>query len=494
MERVCKSLKSRIQTAYRASQIIKSGMTIAMSGFTVVGYPQAVPLALADSGHATELTLLVSASAGDQIDGTMSRAGIVSRRYPFQNHKDMRRFINKGDIKFQDMHLSDFARLINQGRCPEIDVAVIECVAVTEDGIIPPASVGASDAFVRAAKRVILEVNHSIPLEFAGLHDIYEVGKPPYARPIPILSAGDRIGTPFIPCPPEKIAAIILTNDPDQTPKFREIDENSRKVGQNVVQFLKDEICAGRLPGELPPIQSGLGSVGNAILFSLAESGFSDLSLYTEVMQDGGLKMIENGVLGCVSSTALSLSEMSREKFYDELSYFKEKIILRPQEISNHPEVIRRLGVIAINTPIEADIYGNVNSTHVMGTSMMNGVGGSGDFTRNSGMNIYTTDSRAKGGLISCIVPMVSHVDQTEHDVHVIITEQGVADLRWKCPQERAELIIENCAHPEYRPLLRDYLEEAKKVSLGQHTPHDLRQALSWHQRYLETGSMMPGK
>ena len=85
---------------------------------------------------------------------------------------------------------------------------------------------------------------------------------------------------------------------------------------------------------------------------------------------------------------------------------------------------------------------------------------------------------------------MVSHVDQTEHDVQIVITEQGIADLRWKTPCERAELLIENCAHPDYRAQLREYLAHARAVSPGKHTPHDLNQALSWHQRYLDTGTM----
>ncbi|TKI78799.1 acetyl-CoA hydrolase, partial [Bacillus wiedmannii] len=103
------------------------------------------------------------------------------------------------------------------------------------------------------------------------------------------------------------------------------------------------------------------------------------------------------------------------------------------------------------NTALELDIYGNVNSTHVLGTKMMNGIGGSGDFARNARLAIFVTKSIAKGGNISSIVPFVSHVDHTEHDVDVIVTEQGYADLRGLAPRERVELIIENCVHPMYR-------------------------------------------
>ena len=167
------------------------------------------------------------------------------------------------------------------------------------------------------------------------------------------------------------------------------------------------------------------------------------------------------------------------------------KIILRPQEISNHPAVVRRPGIIAMNTAIEFDIFGHVNSTHVMGSRMMNGIGGSGDFTRNGYITIFCTSSLAKGGRISSVVPMVSHVDHTEHDVHIFCTEQGIADVRGLDPVARAKAIIENCAHPKYRPLLRDYLQRAIAQN-GQHIPMILSEALSWHERFLRTGDMYP--
>ena len=82
-----------------------------------------------------------------------------------------------------------------------------------------------------------------------------------------------------------------------------------------------------------------------------------------------------------------------------DMASYREQIVLRPQEISNHPEIIRRLGVIAMNGMIEADIYGNVNSTHVMGSRIQNGIGGSGDFARNGYLSILhgALDRRKKG-------------------------------------------------------------------------------------------------
>lgn len=490
MERVASSLKNKLMSAQEAAQFVKTGMVVAVSGFTSVSYPKAVPEALAASGHARDLTICVGAAVGDEIDGALVRAGLVSRRFGHQSNSDLRKAINNGSVLFSDIHISHLPTNMNQRAGLDIDVAIVECTAVTEEGLYFGASGGSADAAVRNADKVIVEVNETLPMGLVGMHDIFEVGLPPHARIIPITKPDDRIGTPFMPCPPEKIAAIVMTDKEEPPQKFKPITPATEKIGENVVKFLKGEIAAGRLPEDPGPIQSGVGSVGNAVLSSLASGGFRGLSMYTEVMQDSAFNLIEEGVFKFISTSSVALASENRKRFYENIDSFHDKIIIRPNEISNHPEVIRRLGVIALNTPIEVDIYGNVNSTHIMGTKMMNGLGGSGDFARNARISIFATESVAKGGLISCIVPMVSHVDQTEHDVAVIVTEQGIADLRWKTPNERAELLIENCAHPDYRPLLREYYEHALKIAAGKHTPHDLTQALSWHQRFLDTGSM----
>lgn len=439
-------------SAQEAAQFVKTGMVVAVSGFTSVSYPKAVPEALAASGHARDLTICVGAAVGDEIDGALVRAGLVSRRFGHQSNSDLRKAINNGSVLFSDIHISHLPTNMNQRAGLDIDVAIVECTAVTEEGLYFGASGGSADAAVRNADKVIVEVNETLPMGLVGMHDIFEVGLPPHARIIPITKPDDRIGTPFMPCPPEKIAAIVMTDKEEPPQKFKPITPATEKIGENVVKFLKGEIAAGRLPEDPGPIQSGVGSVGNAVLSSLASGGFRGLSMYTEVMQDSAFNLIEEGVFKFISTSSVALASENRKRFYENIDSFHDKIIIRPNEISNHPEVIRRLGVIALNTPIEVDIYGNVNSTHIMGTKMMNGLGGSGDFARNARISIFATESVAKGGLISCIVPMVSHVDQTEHDVAVVVTEQGVADLRWKTPNERAELLIENCAHPDYRP------------------------------------------
>ena len=483
MDRICAPLRGKVMSAAEAAALIGPNAVVGCSGFTLVGDPKAVPLEIAKQGKAAGMTLLTGASVGDDLDGALVRSGLLAHRYPYQSNKNLREAINTGKTAYSDMYLSQMPLYLNRGGLP-IDYAVVECIAVTEEGIVPSAAVGATDSFVRNARHIILEVNHALPMGLYGMHDIYETD----GNPIPVQDVGDRIGSSTIPCDFDKVIAVVVTDDPGTPPVFKQPDEVSLAIAEHIVRFLKSEVKAGRQPASLNPLQSGVGSVANAVMAGLGKGGFTGLRMYTEVLQDSAFQLIEDGSMVQASTTAVSLSKAAADRFYQNIDQFRKKIVIRPQEISNNPEIIRRLGLISMNTPIECDIYGNVNSTHVMGTKMMNGIGGSGDFARNAGLTIFATGSLAKGGKISCIVPMCAHVDHTEHDVHVIVTEQGLADLRWKSPRERAELIIENCAHPKYRPLLREYFQDARK--LGGHTPHDLSKALSWHLNYIENGTM----
>lgn len=489
----CKELESKVMTAQEAAKIFENDMVVGASGFTPAGYPKAVPIELAkraENGEEIGITLITGASVGPELDKELAVSGVMKRRFPYQTTNECRNAINEGKIKYQDMHLSHVPQWVKYGYFGEMDIAIVEAVAITEDGgIVPSTSIGNSATFIENAKKVIVEINTSQPAELEGIHDIYLPQAPPNREPIPLVSVSQRIGTTYIPCDKEKIAAIVFTDISDSTRAVAPIDDTSRKMAQNLIKFLKEEVRLGRLPENLLPLQSGVGSVANAVLGGLCDSDFENLEVYSEVLQDSVLDLINANKVKFSSGTSITLSPHRLPGFYEEFDKYKDKMILRPQEISNHPEVARRLGVIAMNTAIEVDIYGNVNSTHIMGSRMMNGIGGSGDFTRNAYLSIFTTESIAKNGDISSIVPMVSHHDHTEHDVMVIVTEQGVADLRGLSPQERAEAIIENCAHPDYKEKLRDYYNRAKEGKF-KHTPHLLKEALSWHEKFLETGNM----
>ncbi|WP_114800679.1 acetyl-CoA hydrolase/transferase family protein [Moraxella canis] len=495
-------LREKVMSADEAAQFVQNGMMLAITGFTGAGYPKALPTAIANKAKAAHekgekftVGMVTGASTAPECDGVLAEAKALHFRSPFQSDPTLRNGINAGEIAYQDMHLSHVEQQMRQGFYGKFDIAIVEATTITENGeLIFAMGIGHGVEAVKNADKLIIEINAALSPGLEGMHDIYgDVGLPPHRKPIPIVGAFDRVGTPGLAIDPDKVLAIVMTDSGDRNSKFAEPDDVSKRIAAQVIDFLDHEVKAGRLPKSLLPLQSGVGNVANAVMAGLLDAPFDDLEGYTEVLQDGMLDLILAKKMKTASATALSFSPDALARFNENIEFLKDKIILRPMEISNNPEVIRRLGVIGMNSMIEADIYGNVNSTHVMGTRMMNGIGGSGDFTRNGFFSFYVSPSTAKGGAISAIVPMVSHHDHTEHDVMFIVTEQGMADLRGKSPKERAKLIIENCSHPDYRDMLRDYYDRALVASQkagGIHTPHLLLEALSWHQRFVETGDM----
>lgn len=488
-----KDLQAKIVSAEEVAAFIKPGMSIGMSGFTASAYPKAIPLALAERMKKEPFTVDIwtGASTGPELDDTLAAVHGIKKRLPYQTDAILRGEINNGSVDYLDLHLSESAQLARVGYLGKLDIAIVEAVAITEEGnIIPSTSLGNAASYVQQADVVIVEVNTTQPLELEGMHDVYVPLDPPHRLPIPIVKADDRVGTPFIPCTPDKIKYIVPCDIKDHTRDLAPIDENSKKMSQFTLEFLNAEIKAGRMPKNLLPLQSGVGNVANAVMAGFVDSDLEDLTVYTEVIQDGMLDLIDANKLNFASGTAFSPSPAGMERFYKDVAKYKKYLLLRPQEISNSPEVVHRLGVIAMNTALEVDIYGNVNSTHVTGTKMMNGIGGSGDFARNAFLTIFYTPSVAKNGAISSVVPMCSHIDHTEHDVDVIITEQGIADLRGLAPRARALEIINNCVHPDYKPVLLDYYNRAVEATKHAHTPHIIKEALSFHEKFIETKSM----
>ena len=487
-------LRNKIVDAEKAASWIKDGMVVGLSGFTRAGNAKSVPLALIESvksGHRKcQIDLYTGASLGNEIDGLLAEAGIVRRRLPFQVDSKMRKEINNGHIRFVDQHLSMMAENLRSHALPTVDLAIIEAVAITETGaIIPTTSVGNSALFMQQAKEIIIEINTEQPAGLEGMHDIYNVKEQGERGVIPITKVSDRIGESDIKVDMNKIKGIVISAEADSPSTIIPPDDETNQMAQHLLDFFRNEVKAGRMTNHLYPLQSGIGSVANAVLHGFLDSEFEELEVYSEVLQDAVFELMDSGKVTFASGCSITLSPRWMERVFHHIEDYKDKVLLRPQEITNHPEVIRRLGLIAINTAIEVDIYGNVNSTHVLGTKMMNGIGGSGDFARNSRLAIFATKSIAKNGNISCIVPFASHIDSPEHDVDIIVTEQGIADLRGLSPRERAIEIIENCAHPDYRPQLREYFYEA--CQLGGHTPHVMEKAFSFHSRMLKEGTML---
>ena len=485
-----------ILTADEAADMIQNGQIIGFSGFTAAGAAKAVPFALAqkarrehEAGRPFKVDVLTGASTGKSLDGALAEAEAINFRAPYQGNPTLRKQINAGKVRFVDMHLSAVAQQVRYGFLGKISWAVVEACDVTAGGgIVLSTSVGNSNTYLRVADKVIIELNSKHPTSLLGIHDIFEPKDPPGRSEIPIFSPSDRCGSPICVVDPDKIAGVVFTNLADESGGFEEGTPVTDQIGQNVADFLVSEIRTGRVPSSFLPLQSGVGNIANAVLAALGRSSeIPAFEMYTEVLQDSVIPLLENGRCKFASTCSLTLSAEAMSKVVADMSYYKKRLVLRPQEISNNPELVRRLGIISMNTALEMDLGGNVNSTHVMGKTMMNGIGGSGDFTRNAYISIFSCPSTAKNGMISAIVPVASHMDHSEHSVQVLITEQGVADLRGKDPHERAEIIIEKCAHPDFRDQLREYLSMTDKHV---HEPISLSMAFGMHRKFQATGDM----
>ena len=490
-------LRGKIMSAAEAAEFIGHGAKIGMSGFTGAAYPKEMPTAIAERakeaharGDESAIDLYTGASTAPDCDGVLAEADALRFRMPYQSDPIMRKKINAGEMKYADMHLSHSAQQVSEGFFGKLDFAIVEAARITEEGhIVPSSGVGNNVEYLDAADKIIIEVNSWQSVDLEGMADVYRVQSRPNRTAIPINNPGDRVGTTYIDIDTDKVVAVIETDSPDRNSPFKPIDDVSQRIAGNFLDFLEGEVAGGRLAYDGYVMQSGVGNVPNAVMAGLLDSKFENIQAYTEVIQDGMVDLIDAGKMTVASATSFSLSPEYAERMNKEAARYRESIITRPLQVSNHPEVIRRVGLIATNGMIEADMYGNVNSTNVSGSRIMNGIGGSGDFTRNGFISSFITPSLAKDGAISAIVPFASHIDHTEHDVMVVISEYGYADLRGLAPRDRAKKMIA-IAHPDYRPLLEEYVERATSGGRPMHTPHDLATAFSFHQNLAEHGTM----
>jgi succinate CoA transferase len=484
-----------ILTPEEAAALVKHDENIGFSGFTPAGAAKVIPTAIAEkaiaehaAGRDFKVGVITGASTGPSLDGALAKADAIKFRTPYQSDKDLRASINAGKTHFFDMHLSLLPQYVRYGFLGEIDWAIVEAADVSADGkVLLTTSVGAAPTFLTQAKKILIEINSRHPKELLGFHDIYEPLSPPHRRPIPICAADDRIGTQRVWVDPKKIVGIVYSNRVDEVKDFSPVTDVTTRIGLNVAEFLAGEIRNGHIPKSFLPIQSGVGNVANAVLGAMGDHPeIPRFQMYSEVIQDSVIELVKQDRCSFVSGVSLTVTDPVLQSIYDNLDGFRGRLLLRPQEIANNPEIVRRIGIISINTALEADIFGNINSTHVLGQKMMNGIGGSGDFTRNAYISIFTCPSTAKDGNISAIVPMCSHMDHSEHSVQVLVTEHGVADFRGKDPRERASLVIKNCVDPSYRDLLWKYFQ----LTENGHTPQSFRSAFAFHETFLESGDM----
>ena len=487
-------------SAAEAASFINNGDFIGVGGFGPAGSPKSITPALArraEAEHAAgrpfKVSVVTGASIGASCDGELAAADAVDRRLPFSVNATMRKAYNEGRVRYNDLNLSDNASHLRQGISGKLDWGIIEACDVQEIHgrlrIYLTAGIGIAPTICRlAGKGVFIELNTWHSTKLIGMHDIYEIEEPWFRAPVRITQPIEPIGLPYIEVEPSRIKGIVMTHQPDEARPMTPGTVLTNKIGHNVADFLVWNMDKGYIFRNKLILQSGVGSGANAVLGALGESKeVPNFYIYTEVLQEEPLRLMQEGRVVSASTGALTISSEHLEALYRNMNEYRGRLLIRPSEISNCPEIIARLGVCSLNTAIEVDIYGHVNSTKILGTKMMNGVGGSCDFTCNAMLAMFTCASTAKDGKISSIVPFCSHVDHTEHYVDAVVTEYGVADLRNKCAMERAEALIA-IAHPDYRPMLREYLRLA--APYGGHTHHILPAAFAMHDTYRRKGDM----
>ncbi len=281
------------------------------------------------------------ASTAPELDGALAKVNGIELRLPYQSDPITRERINAGAMEYIDIHLSHVAQFVWFGFLGHLDVALVEVTAILPDGsLVPSTSVGNNKTWLDQADRIILEVNSGMNPALQGMHDIYYGTRlPPHRKPIPILTPGDRIGETNFRCDPAKVIAVVETNAPDRNTAFSAPDATSKAIAGHILEFLGHEVRRGRLPAQLLPIQSGgrqRCQCGDGGARRRVRS--RGLTAYTEVLQDGMLNLIRSGRMAFASATALSLSSDAALSFNRELDSLRNRIVLRTQEISNHPE------------------------------------------------------------------------------------------------------------------------------------------------------------
>lgn len=484
-------LREKISSAEEAAVFIKSDMTVAMGGYTSSGYPKAIAEELVKrkvAGEDLKITLLGGSAIGP-IENLLGSKNIISRQIPMIGSKTMSQLVNQGKVHYVEQQMNKMPHLLRGGAFGKVDVAIIEAIACTKEGyIIPTSSVGMIPHLVDMAETVIIEINLAQPAELEGFHDIYLPELPPNRKPIPLNYVNQRIGEPFLRVNPNKIRYIVESNKLDETTKLFDSTAVIQKITDNLLNFLESEVKK-QWDGNLPPVQTGFGNLASNIVSSFQNANFHEISFFCGNLQEANLELMITGKVKAASTGSIQMTPRVLDIIRSYPDELKKIMVMRNADVTNNAETIGRMGIIALNSAIEADIYGNVNSSHIAGTKVLNGIGGGANFAQNANLSVLLIPSEAKDGAISTIVPMVSHHDIIEHDIDLIITDQGIADLRGKDEVERANCIIHNCASPKYRDMLDNYLKNAIG-QVGGHHPQLLDEAFSWHLRLIKTGTM----
>jgi len=475
-----KALRARVMDADAAvERFVPDRGSIAFSCMGGTSLAKEVPDALArsaDAGRRYDLTLLTGGATTTRFETAMARVG-VRRRYPYLSEA-ARKAVNDGSVEFFDCRIGEFPELVREGAFTggrPIDVAVVEATSIDERGrLVPGLAVDALPAFVDGSRHVIVELNEAKP-DLKGLHDIYRV-RP--GVPLPIRDVRDRIGRPYVSVPASKVVAIVESQREDEpSGAYSRPSPTDSRIAERIATFLEGELKRDAWGGRFA-LQLGAGPLAAALMEVLP---FRGADVWTEGIPLRWIAILGEQVRG-ISTTSMyqlpgdgpALDELS-----ERLDSVLKHVVLRPYDVTNSLEVIARLNVVTIQQAIEVDLFSGANASHV-GRNAHNGVGGSPDFTRAARLVVVAMPSTAAGDRYSRIVPLLASADIPRQDVDVLVTEQGIADLRVLSPRERAEAIIDRCSHPRFRDDLWAYYRKAKET--GGHLPFRLDGAVRFAQ------------
>lgn len=415
--------RSRTTTAEEAVKAVKSGDRVVLGH--ACGEPQSIVDALID--RASELTNVEIAHEVPMGKGLYC---LPEYEKSFRHNalfagKPSRQAIKEGRADYTSIYLHELPFLFRSGVFP-IDVAMVTVSPPDEKGMV---SLGISVDYtyqaVKSAKTVIAEVNPNMP----------RTG-PNSMLPVQEFDYFVEVDRPLIELEPPVIGEV------------------ERTIGQNIADLIQDGDC----------LQLGIGAVPDAILSFLTEK--KDLGIHSEMISDGVMNLVQSGVINCsrknyYPNKIVITFAMGTGAFYKWLDN-NPMIEGLPVDITNLPtNVAQNDNMVAINSALSVDLLGQVAADTLSGIQF-SGVGGQVDFVRGTayskgGRAIIALPSTAAKGTVSRIVNTLTPgqaVTTGRYDVDYIVTEYGVAHLKWKTNRERAKALI-NIAAPEYRDQLR---------------------------------------
>lgn len=424
--------QSRLVTAEKAVKNIKSGDRVVIGH--ACGEPKDIIEAMVknkDAYRNVEIVHMVSMGKSEYAKPEMA---------PHFHHNSIfvgattREAIAEGRADFTPCFFSEVPKLFAEGNLP-VDVAMIQLSVPDEHGYC---SFGVSNDYTKpaaeAAKIVIAEVNEKMPR---------------------------TLGDAFIHV--SDIDYIVETSNDIiqlQPPKIGEIE---RAIGENCAKLIEDGST----------LQLGIGAIPDAVLLFLKDK--KDLGIHSEMISDGVVELIESGV---VTNKMKTLHQgktvvtflMGTKKLYDYVNN-NPSVVMYPVDYVNNPCIIaENYKMVSINSCIQVDFMGQVAADSI-GLKQFSGVGGQVDFVRGASMakggkSIIAMPSTASKGTVSRIVPLLDEgaaVTTSRNDIHYVVTEYGIAELKGKTLRERARTLI-NVAHPDFRPQLIEEWEKRFKT------------------------------